>query len=105
MVRPPMLTLLTQHKFRSVEASICDSVPNRWNNMAVNCITMMNAKKNTNTKPMGSKCKYSLLTMIWKNVYRFTLQYYLYVISLRISTSDVAAIVVIFVLTPIGQSR
>lgn len=47
-------------KFSSVEANICDRVPKRWNNIAVNCMTKINAKKNTNTRPIGSNCRYSL---------------------------------------------
>lgn len=38
---------------------MCEIVPNRWNNIAVNWMTKINAKKNTNTKPIGSNCKYS----------------------------------------------
>ena len=36
-----------------------------WNNMAMNWMTTMAKKKNTRTIPMGSRCKYSLVTMIW----------------------------------------
>lgn len=52
---------LLKHKLRSVDARICDNVPNRWNNMAVNWMTRIRAKKKTNTSPMGSSCRYSLL--------------------------------------------
>ena len=39
-----------------------------WNSMAMNWITTMAKKKNTRTIPMGSRCKYSLVTMIWGSV-------------------------------------
>ena len=36
-----------------------------WNSMAMNWMTTMAKKKNTRTIPIGSRCKYSLVTMIW----------------------------------------
>lgn len=57
---------LLKQKFSSVEAKMCDRVPKRWNNMAVNWMIRMRAKKNTNTRPMGSSCRYSLLMCTWK---------------------------------------
>jgi len=60
--RVRFLTFLLQYQLSSVEARMCEMVPKRWNNMAKNWITKIRAKKNTNTKPIGSSCKYSLLT-------------------------------------------
>lgn len=59
------LAFFLQHKLSSVDAKMCEMVPNRWNNMAVNWITRIRAKKNTNTKPMGSSCRYSLVMITW----------------------------------------
>ena len=50
----------------SVEARICEMVPKRWNNIATNWMIKMRAKKNTNTRPMGSSCRYSFEMWIWK---------------------------------------
>lgn len=61
------------HKFNSVDAKICDIVPNLWNNIAVNCMIRINAKKNTKTNPMGSSCKYSF--EIWTCEYDKTHYY------------------------------
>lgn len=61
-----LFTFLEQNQFSSVDANMCERVPNLWNNMAENCITKIKAKKNTNTKPMGSSCRYSFDINTWK---------------------------------------
>lgn len=56
------VTFLEQKKkLSSVAAKIWAMVPKRWNNMAVNWMTKMRAKKKTNTRPMGSNWRYSLV--------------------------------------------
>lgn len=64
---------LLQQKFNSVDDKICANVPKRWNNIAQNWMTKINAKKNTNTKPMGSNCRYSfdMWTCFWKLFIQF----------------------------------
>jgi hypothetical protein len=52
---------LLQVRLSSVEAKICEIVPKRWNNIAVNWMIKINAKKNTNTKPIGSSWRYSFV--------------------------------------------
>lgn len=54
-----MRTFLQQSKL--VLARMWASVPNRWNNIAVNCMTNISAKKKTNTRPIGSSCRYSFV--------------------------------------------
>ena len=46
---------------------MCERVPSRWKSMAVNWMTMMAKKKNTRTIPIGSKWRYSLVMITWKN--------------------------------------
>ena len=72
-------------QFKSVLARMWEIVPNLeknafdsllfeivcgylWNSMAMNWMTTMAKKKNTRTIPIGSRCKYSLVTMIWGRV-------------------------------------
>lgn len=58
-------TFLLQ-QFSSVDAKMWDMVPNLWKIIAVNWMTRMKAKKNTNTKPIGSNCRYSFEISTWK---------------------------------------
>ena len=51
-----------ENTFNSFHVCMCVYL---WNNMAMNWMTTMAKKKNTRTIPMGSRCKYSLVTMIW----------------------------------------
>lgn len=63
-----IFTFLEQNQLSSVDANMCDMVPNLWNNIAENCMTKIKAKKNTNTRPIGSNCKYSFEINTWKYI-------------------------------------
>lgn len=65
---PRVLAFLVQYQPSSVPARICDSVPNRWNSMAMNWISRITANDSRNTIPIGSSSRYSRTIKIWREI-------------------------------------
>ena len=69
-------TFLQQKHRRSVDARIWEIVPNLWNNIATNWITIIKAKKNTKTRPIGSNWRYFLsIRICFREQYKYVRYY------------------------------